>query len=101
MTHVTVVRYRTHPERAEDNVRLLGDVFAELAEHNPEGLRYAAFRLEDEVSFVHVAALDGDDNPLMGLATFREFLSGIQDRCTDPPAPANATVIGSYRLPTG
>src|ERR1039458_9906853 len=59
-----VIRYTTKPECADENERLIRDVFAELAEHDPDGLHYLAFRLADNVSFVHVAVLDGDKNPL-------------------------------------
>jgi hypothetical protein len=62
----TVVRYRTTPDRAEENVALIEKVFAELDASRPEGLRYASFRLGDGVSFVHVAEVDTADgtNPL-------------------------------------
>jgi len=39
-----VIRYRTKPDRAEENDRLIREVFAELAAGQPEGLHYAAFR---------------------------------------------------------
>ena len=100
MTVAKVIRYTTKPERAEENERLIRDVFAELAKQNPEGLRYAAFRLADGVSFLHVAMLDGDENPLTVSAAFGEFQSGIKDRCAEGPTPADATIVGSYRLLT-
>jgi hypothetical protein len=96
MTVTKVIRYRTKPEAADENERLIREVFAELALKNPEGLRYAAFRLDDGVSFVHVAVHD-DENPLNASAAFAEFQSGIKDRCVEGPIPADATVIGSYR----
>ena len=37
MTTTKVVRYRTKPEHADENERLVRDVFAELAERNPTG----------------------------------------------------------------
>lgn len=98
MTVTKVIRYRTKPESADENERLIRGVFAELAKQNPEGLRYAAFRLDDGVSFLHVAVLDGDENPLTTSAAFGEFQSGIKDRCAEGPIPADATVVGSYRL---
>jgi hypothetical protein len=98
MSVTKVIRYRTKPECADDNERLIRAVFAELAEQNPEGLHYAAFRLDDGVSFVHVARLDGDDNPLTRSAAFGEFQSAIQDRCVEGPMPADATVIGSFGI---
>ena len=71
MTTTKVVRYRTKPEHADENERLVRDVFAELAETDPDGLHYATFRLDDGVSFVHVAVLDGEVNPLDVVAGVR------------------------------
>ena len=45
-----------------------------------------------------MAVLDGDENPLTTSAAFAEFQSGIDDRLAEGPAPADATVVGSYRL---
>ncbi len=101
MTVAKVIGYTTKPECAEENARLIGNVFAELAEQQPDGLRYVAFRLDDGVSFVHVALLDGDQNPLTTSAAFGEFQAGIMDRCAQGPVPADATVAGSYRMPAG
>ena len=97
MTHATVVRYKTLLEGADENERLIRGVFAQLAEQCPEGLQYAAFRLDDGVSFLHVAVIDGAENPLTALPAFGEFLSGIKERCADPPAATDGRVIGSYR----
>jgi hypothetical protein len=97
MTVVRVIRYKTHPEKADENERLIREVFAELAKQKPEGLQYATFRLDDGISFLHVAMIDGEKNPLTASAAFGEFQSGIQDRCADGPVPADATLIGSYR----
>jgi hypothetical protein len=92
-----VVRYRTKPEHAEENERLIRDVFAELSKEGPEGLRYATFRLDDGVSFVHVAVVEGV-NPLSTSDAFAKFQSGISDRCEEGPLPADATIVGSYRI---
>ncbi|MGA3221262.1 MAG: hypothetical protein ABSE77_19665 [Acidimicrobiales bacterium] len=96
MSKATVVCYTTRPEAAEENERLITAVFAQLAEERPDGMRYVAIRLDDGVSFVHVALFDGDDNPLPTLGAFGEFVSAIDTRCADGPSPANGTVIGDY-----
>jgi acyl dehydratase len=98
MTTAKVVRYTTKPESADENERLIKAVFAELGEQDPGGLRYAAFRLEDGVSFVHVAMLDGDHNPLTVSTAFAQFQANIGDRIVVGPTPADATVVGSYGL---
>jgi hypothetical protein len=96
MSITKVIRYTTKPACADENERLIRAVFAELAERKPDGLRYSAFRLDDGVSFLHVATLDGADNPLLASAAFADFQSGIKDRCAEGPIPADGQVVGSY-----
>ena len=98
MSQATVVRYTTHPGSADENEKLIRAVFAQLAEQRPDGLRYVAIRLDDGVSFIHVAVLDGDNNPLAALPAFGEVVSVIGERCTDGPAPVNGTVVGAYGI---
>jgi hypothetical protein len=99
MTVTKVIRYKTRPESAAENERLIRQVFDELAEQQPPGLHYAAFRLDDGVSFVHVAVIDGATNPLSASAAFGKFQAGIQDRCAEGPAAADAEPVGSYQFP--
>jgi acyl dehydratase len=98
MSVTKVVRYRTKPEHADENARLIEGVFAELAEQEPDGLHYAAYRLDDGVSFVHVAVLDGEVNPLTSSPAFAKFQAGIGERCAEGPVPADASMVGSYGL---
>jgi hypothetical protein len=97
-----IVRYKTKRERADENQALIEKVFGELGRNRPSGLRYSAFRLADEVSFVHVASIETDDgaNPLGALPAFSEFLREIEDRCEEVPLASGATVVGSYRSVT-
>jgi hypothetical protein len=96
MSHVAVVRYTTHPDTADKNEQLIKAVFTQLAEQQPKGLRYVAIRLDDGVSFVHVAVLEHEQNPLATLPAFGEFVSAINERCAEGPTPANGTVVGAY-----
>ena len=97
---VTVVRYKTKPDRADENQALVEGVFRELTADAPGGLRYATFRLADGVSFVHVASVETDDgaNPLSSTPAFAAFLQGIADRCDEGPLASEAQVIGSYQF---
>jgi len=57
MEHVmklTVVRYRTKPETADENARLIQAVFQELRAKSPDDVRYLALRLSDG-TFIHVS----------------------------------------------
>ena len=100
MTVAKVIRYQVKPEVADQNERLIRDVFAELAVEEPEGLRYATFRLADGVSFVHVALIEGEVNPLFESAAFAAFQSQIGDRTVDGPDSSDAALVGSYRFLT-
>ena len=97
---VVVVRYKTKPERADENQGLVERVFAELHASEPAGLRYATLRLADGVSFVHIASVETDDgiNPLTKTTAFAEFLKDVADRCDEPPAATDAAVVGAYRF---
>jgi hypothetical protein len=98
VTVTKVIRYTVRPERADENEQLVRDVFAELSHDEGEELRYAVFRLDDGVSFVHIAVLEGDESPLSTSSAFAKFQSGIRERCVEGPAAADARVIGSYRF---
>jgi hypothetical protein len=73
-------------------------VFAQLADQQPDGLLYITIRLDDGVSFVHLAVQEGDHNPLAALPAFGEFTSAIGERCTEGPAPVRGTVVGDYGI---
>jgi hypothetical protein len=98
MGRTTVIQYETRPEAADENQRLVERVFEELGAVAPDGLRYAAFRLADGVTFVHVMDAEGEADPLTGLASFAEFQAGARDRMAGAPARAGATLVGSYRF---
>lgn len=95
-----IVRYKTKPDRADENQRLVEKVFAELAERRPAGFRYVTLRLDDGNSFVHIVSEETAENatPLTEIAAFQAFLQGIADRCEEQPVPTGATVVGSYRV---
>jgi hypothetical protein len=95
----TLVRYRTKPDRADENQRLSAAVFEELKDKAPAGLRYAVFRLPDD-TFVHLAALDDSGTPLSSLNTFRAFQKDIRERCADAPQPAEPRLVGNYGMLT-
>jgi hypothetical protein len=92
-----IVRYRVKPDRVAENEELIRSVYSELHETAPDGLRYGTFRLDDGVSFVHIA-VHADDNPLRQIAAFQRFQEGIGDRCDEPPVAVEMHEIGSYRL---
>jgi hypothetical protein len=95
-----MVRYKVKPDRVEENEALVRAVYEELAAAQPDGLRYATFKLGDGVSFVHVASVETEDgqNPLSQVDAFRRFTADVADRCEEQPVTTELSEIGSYRL---
>jgi hypothetical protein len=95
-----IVRYRVKSDRAAENETYVGEVFAALQRERPEGIRYATFKLDDGVSFLHLASIETPDgtNPLLALEAFKRFSSTIRERCDEPPVVTELRRIGSYRL---
>ena len=95
-----MVRYKVKADRAGENERWIRKVFEELRHETPPGLIYASFKLDDGLSFVHIASIETDDgnNPLSQSEAFRAFQEGIHDRCEEQPVAVELTEIGAYRL---
>jgi len=95
-----LVRYTVKAGHVEENERYITSVFEQLDREKTPGLRYASFKLDDGVSFAHIASNEtaDDSNPLAELPAFKVFVAGIKDRCEQPPVVAELSEIGSYRF---
>ena len=93
-----MVRYTVKPERVSENEELVHAVYEELHRTRPDGLRYTTFRLEDGVSFVHIALEEDDAKGLPDVEAFREFTREIDDRCEEKPVVTVLDEIGSFRF---
>jgi hypothetical protein len=97
MKHV-LVQYKVKADKADENVEFIKNVFKQLNENKPEGLRYASFTKPDGLRFVHLASIETEDgsNPLSNLSAFAEFQKEIKDRCEVPSVATELSNIGSY-----
>jgi hypothetical protein len=50
----------------------------------------------DECTFVHVALLDGDTNPLDAIAAFAAFTATIGQRCEEGPTASRGELVGTF-----
>jgi hypothetical protein len=91
-----MVRYKVKPEQAARNEELVRAVYDELHRTEPEGLRYATFKLEDGVTFIHLSDSDADDNPLSEVEAFKAFQAGVRERCVEPPVVSDLSEVGSF-----
>lgn len=82
-----MVQYTVKPAQAARNEELVKAVFAELDRVQPAGLRCAAFKLDDHVSFVPLISNEntGGQSPLPQLQARKAFHSGMRERCDGAP----------------
>jgi quinol monooxygenase YgiN len=95
-----MVRYQVKEERVAENEELVKEVYRQLHEEKPAGLRYSTYRLADGVSFVHVASYETETahTTLVNLAAFKNFQANIKERCKKIPEVEEVTEIGSYHF---
>jgi hypothetical protein len=84
----TIIQYRTRPEAAAENRRLVEAVLRDAV--RVEGIQYAAFQHEDGVTFVHIVARNAGEK-LEQLTSFAEFRSDLESRVE--PGSRTATEV--------
>ncbi len=92
-----LVRYTAKPELANENERLIRNVFRELHAKMPAGVRYTVLRLDDG-TFVHFVSLEDGAAPITALDAFQEFQREIEERCVDEPLVCTAAIVGNYQM---
>ena len=94
-----LIRATVSPEHAAAVEAAIGDVFTELAETQPRGLRYASTKASDGTSYLILLEIDDPaHNPLPSLETFQQFQSQLPLWLAGPPVIEQLTVIGNYRV---
>jgi hypothetical protein len=93
-----IVRYKLKDGRTQENEDFVRQVYAELAQAAPAGLRYATFKAEDGVTFFHVVSMENGQNPLASLPAFKTFTANIAERCVEPPMTTELEEVGSYNF---
>lgn len=100
MQRVTLVRYATKPDCADENESLARAVFTELRAEAPDHVAYALFR--DGAEFVHlfINTEADDSSPLTELPSFKAYVKDVIARCEAPPEPVRLSVrlLESYGL---
>lgn len=92
-----IVNYIVRDDRVEENIRLVQEVLRQLNEQQPEGVRYAAYKMGDNV-FVHVALFrdEAADKAFTNLPAFQAFRRNMSDRLEEKPIVNEVVEIGRY-----
>ena len=93
-----MIRYKTKQDQVAPNEALVHAVYEELRALAPKGLRYGTFRLDDGVTFVHIAIMENAaaGDTLTALASFKAFQKDLRARCVEGPEPAPLHPVDSY-----
>lgn len=98
--HAVIVRYELDPDRLDEHLALIGDVFDHLRSATPAGVHYGVMKSADGTAFTHIGiyADDAAQQAASGNEAFQAFLSGIGDRCIDPPHAVEQVLIENYEI---
>ena len=92
-----MVRYKVKPNRFAENEALITKVYEQLETEAPDKLRYQTYKLDDGVSFMHIALGPTEGpSPLTELSAFKDFVSGVKERCDEPPVTTVISGVGFY-----
>ena len=58
----------------------------------------ATFRLNDQVTFVHVVQVRREPSPLLAVKASSEFQAGVANRVGQGPVREELAQVGSYRF---
>jgi hypothetical protein len=83
-------------DQADANAKLVEASCAELHRSRPDGASYATFRLDDQVTFVHIVQVRQEPSPLLAVEASGEFQAGIAEPIDQPPITEELTEVGSY-----
>jgi len=93
-----MIRYKLSPDDVKQDLELLRDVFDELDSVQPEGLRYATFQLDDEVTFVSFVELAEGPQMMRHLQAFQRYRATLDARCAETPVTTVLREVGAYRF---
>jgi quinol monooxygenase YgiN len=93
-----MIRCKVKPDEVARNLESLHAVYGELESVRPDGLRYATFQLEDEVTFVAFVEMEDGPGVLQHLEAFQRYRATLDERCDEPPVTTMLHEVGSYRF---
>ncbi len=91
-----MIRYKLRPDQVARNLELLRAVYEEMESAPPDGVRWASFQLDDEVTFVDFVLGGGPPGQLSRLETFQRFRTTLDERCAEPLVMTELHAVDSF-----
>lgn len=92
------VQYMVRAEFVEENMANIRNIMDALRRNPIRGLKYSAFTLKDNQTFVHINIFKDDETleKFTSLGEFKEFLSALKNsKPASPPKPENMNFVGA------
>ena len=92
------VQYTTKPGYAAKNKENITKVMSDLREINNPGIKYGAYLLPDEKTFMHFTQFENDEahKVLMELESFKTFQTELKASIPEvPPKSEQLSLVGS------
>ena len=97
--NVLMVTAKVKEENVADAQAAIDKLMQALEQAQPAGVRYAATRLSDGVTFLAFLELEpGQEHPLRTFPAYVELLENFEPWRAEPATAEHMTVLGSYRL---
>ncbi len=97
--NVLMVTSKVKEENVADAQAAIDKLMQALEQAQPAGVRYAATRLSDGVTFLAFLELEpGQEHPLRTFPAYTELLENFEPWRAEPATVEHMTVLGSYRL---
>ena len=90
-----MIRCKVRPDGVEASLESFQEVYEEMRSVQPKGLRYATFQLEDKVTFVSFAEMEGP-GVLQQLEAFQRLRATPREEFDEPPVLTMLHEVGSY-----
>jgi quinol monooxygenase YgiN len=90
-----MIRCKVRPDEAEASLESFREVYEEMRSVQPKALRYATFQLEDKVTFVSFAEMEGPE-VLQQLEAFQRLRATPAEQFDEPPVLTMLDEVGSY-----
>ena len=93
-----LVRYKVKADKVTENESLVKEVYKQLGAEKIDGFHYCTLKLEDGVSFIHIAIADTENaNAAFGnLKAFKNFQADIKQRCEELPKVSSISIVGAH-----
>jgi len=95
-----MVRYTVRPDCVAEQEALILALYEDLERVRPSGLGHASFRLDDQLSYVHLVALAPNEktNPMLEVPAFRALRDGLGRRAVGARVETALHEVGSFRM---